>query len=88
MALINENFLKLKAGYLFPEIGRRTNSFVAANPTAEVIRLGIGDVVKGIPRVIIDALKEATEELAHDENLPGLSARPGGAFPARGDSRT
>ena len=80
MALINENFLKLKAGYLFPEIGRRTNSFVAANPTAEVIRLGIGDVVRGIPRVIIDALKEATEELAHDETFQGYPPDQGGLF--------
>ena len=23
MALVNDNYLKLKAGYLFPEIGRR-----------------------------------------------------------------
>ncbi len=80
MALINENYLKLKAGYLFPEIGRRMNSFVADNPTAEVIRLGIGDVVKGIPRVIIDALKEATEELAHDESFQGYPPDQGGLF--------
>ena len=80
MALINENFLKLKAGYLFPEIGRRMNSFVSDNPTAEVIRLGIGDVVKGIPRVIIDALKEATEELAHDETFQGYPPDQGGLF--------
>jgi hypothetical protein len=24
MALVNENYLKLRASYLFPEIGRRT----------------------------------------------------------------
>ena len=27
MAYINENYLKLKAGYLFPEIGRRVREF-------------------------------------------------------------
>jgi LL-diaminopimelate aminotransferase len=80
MALINENFLKLKAGYLFPEIGRRMNSFVADNPDAKVIRLGIGDVVKGIPRVIVDALKESTEELAHDETFQGYPPDQGGQF--------
>ena len=80
MALVNENFLKLKTGYLFPEIGRRMNSFVADNPEAEVIRLGIGDVVKGIPRVIIDAFKEAAEELAHDETFQGYPPDQGGLF--------
>ena len=40
MAHINENYLKLKAGYLFPEISRRVNAFAAANPSADVIRLG------------------------------------------------
>ena len=29
---INENFLKLKAGYLFPEIGRRVTAWTDANP--------------------------------------------------------
>jgi len=31
MALINENFLKLKAGYLFPEIARRGKAASAAS---------------------------------------------------------
>jgi len=32
MARINENYLKLAAGYLFPEIGRRVNEFAKAHP--------------------------------------------------------
>ena len=80
MALINENFLKLKTGYLFPEITRRVNAFLANNPTANVIRLGIGDVVKGIPRVIVDAMTEAVEELAHDETFQGYPPDQGGLF--------
>ena len=42
MALINENYLKLQAGYLFPEIGRRVREFAEANPDKKVIRMGIG----------------------------------------------
>ena len=49
MARINDNYLKLKAGYLFPEIGRRVRAFAAANPHAKVIRLGIGDVTQPLP---------------------------------------
>ena len=71
MAYINENYLKLKAGYLYPEIARRFKNFAESNPDANIIRLGIGDVVKGIPRVIVDAMKEATEEMAHDETFQG-----------------
>lgn len=71
MAHINENYLKLAAGYLFPEIGRRVKTFAAANPQADIIRLGIGDVVKGIPRPIIDAMKDAVEEMAYDVSFQG-----------------
>ena len=41
MAQVNEHFLKLRAGYLFPEIDRRVSQFCKANPDAKVIRLGI-----------------------------------------------
>jgi LL-diaminopimelate aminotransferase len=49
MVTINENYLKLKAGYLFPEIGRRVSAFAAANPDAPIIKLGIGDVTEPLP---------------------------------------
>ncbi|MFN2427924.1 MAG: LL-diaminopimelate aminotransferase, partial [Candidatus Binatia bacterium] len=49
MARINDNYLKLAAGYLFPEIGRRVRAFQEANPGAPIIRLGIGDVVLPLP---------------------------------------
>ena len=77
MALINENYLKLAAGYLFPEIARRVNSFERAHPEASIIRMGIGDVVRGIPRVIVDAMKAAAEELAHDESFQGYPPEQG-----------
>ena len=80
MAHINNHYLKLAAGYLFPEIGRRVNAFAAANPDADVIRLGIGDVVKGIPRPIVEAMKEAMEEMAHDESFQGYPPDQGQDF--------
>ena len=80
MAQINENYLKLKAGYLFPEIARRVNAFAEAEPQADIIRLGIGDVVKGIPRVIVEAMKEAAEELAYDESFQGYPPEQGLEF--------
>ena len=55
MAYINENYLKLTAGYLFPEIGRRVKAFTDANPSADVIRLGIGDVTEPLAPAVIQA---------------------------------
>ena len=49
MVHVNENFLKLKAGYLFPEIARRVTAFCESSPEANVIRLGIGDVTEPLP---------------------------------------
>jgi LL-diaminopimelate aminotransferase len=80
MALLNENYLKLKAGYLFPEIGRRTADFAAAHPQATIIKMGIGDVVRGIPRPVADAMKDACEELAHDESFHGYPPGQGYDF--------
>ncbi len=64
MANVNENYLKLKAGYLFPEIGRRVSAFAQANPQAKIIRLGIGDVTEPLPPAIVAAMHEAVDELA------------------------
>lgn len=80
MATLNENYLKLKAGYLFPEIGRRSQAFADAHPDARVIKMGIGDVVRGIPRPVADAMKEACEELAHDETFRGYPPGQGYDF--------
>ena len=77
---INDHYLKLKAGYLFPEIARRVDAFAAAHPQADVIRLGIGDMVKGIPRPMVDAMKEAVEEMAHDDTLQGYPPDQGQDF--------
>ena len=41
---INENYLKLKSSYLFVEVARREAEFTKANPDADVIKMGIGDV--------------------------------------------
>lgn len=80
MALLNEHYLKLRAGYLFPEIGRRTAAFAKAHPRAQIIRMGIGDVVRAIPRPVADAMKAACEELAHDDTFHGYPPGQGYDF--------
>src|SRR5207245_8901054 len=73
MAYLNENYLKLQAGYLFPEVARRVHEFCEANPeeSKRLIRCGIGDVTEPLPRAAIDAIKRAVEELAHSETFRG-----------------
>ena len=64
MAKINENYLKLKAGYLFPEIGRRVAEFQKNNPDAKVIKMGIGDVTMPLVPSVIKAFHEGGIKLA------------------------
>ena len=80
MALVNENFLKLKAGYLFPEIGRRVAKFASENPSAKIIRLGIGDVTEPLPPAIIEAMHKATDEMAKRETFRGYGPEQGYDF--------
>jgi len=77
MAKINDNYLKLKAGYLFPEIGRRVRAFAAANPDAKVIRLGIGDVTRPLPPAVLKAFHEAVDDLATVDNFAGYGPEQG-----------
>jgi len=73
MAYLNENYLKLQAGYLFPEIARRVRQFSEENPdaTKRLIRCGIGDVTEPLPRAAIEAMKAAAEELGNRESFRG-----------------
>ncbi len=80
MARINDNYLKLAAGYLFPEIGRRVKAFCEANPTAKVIRMGIGDVTEPLPAACIAALHRATDEMAVRSSFRGYGPEQGYDF--------
>lgn len=77
MTLINENYLKLKAGYLFPEIGRRVKAFTDANPDAKVIRLGIGDVTQPLAPAVIKAFHDGVDDLARGESFHGYGPEQG-----------
>lgn len=80
MAHINDHYLKLKAGYLFPEIARRVREFSVANPVAKIIRLGIGDVTRPLPAVCIAAGKVAFDELGEGKSFRGYGPEQGYDF--------
>jgi LL-diaminopimelate aminotransferase len=82
MAYLNENYLKLQAGYLFPEIARRVAEFCARNADAaqRLIRCGIGDVTEPLPPAVIAAMHRAVEELGHRETFRGYPPYEGYEF--------
>src|SRR3989441_9242416 len=82
MAYLNENYLKLQAGYLFREIARRVRKFCKREPKAAelLIRGGIGDVTEPLPRAAIEAMKRAVEELGHRETFHGYGPEQGYEF--------
>ena len=79
MAYLNDNYLKLQAGYLFPEIGRRVREFCEANPDAaqRLIRCGIGDVTEPLPPAVIAAMHRAVDELSVRETFRGYGHEQG-----------
>jgi len=80
MALINENYLKLQAGYLFPEIGRRVRMYSEANPDKKVIRMGIGDVTQALTPSVIKAFHEGVDEMAQAATFKGYGPEQGYLF--------
>jgi LL-diaminopimelate aminotransferase len=80
MARLNEHYLKLKAGYLFPEIGRRVSKFCAEHPEAKVIRLGIGDVTEPLVPAVVKAFQAAVTEMADRTKFRGYGPEQGYDF--------
>ncbi|MCL2327447.1 MAG: LL-diaminopimelate aminotransferase [Bacteroidetes bacterium] len=80
MAYLNENYEKLQAGYLFPEIGRRVNAYAAQNPDKKIIRMGIGDVTQPLVPAVIKAFHEGVEDMAKIETFKGYGPEQGYAF--------
>jgi LL-diaminopimelate aminotransferase len=79
MAYLNDNYLKLKAGYLFPEIGRRVKVFTDANPEAakRLIRCGIGDVTEPLPEAARQAMHRAVDDQGVRERFKGYGPEQG-----------
>ena len=80
MALINENYQKLQAGYLFPEISRRVSRFGESHPDAQLIRLGIGDVTLPLAPVLVEAMREAAASMGTAEGFHGYGPENGYDF--------
>ncbi len=82
MAQLNSHYLKLKAGYLFPEINRRVKAFTDSNPdgAARLIRCGIGDVTEPLPAAVREAMHKAVDELGERQSFRGYGPEQGYEF--------
>lgn len=80
MILANENFGKLQASYLFSEIAKRVKAYQEANPSAKVIRLGIGDVTLPLAPACLEAMHKAVDELGHEATFRGYGPEQGYDF--------
>jgi LL-diaminopimelate aminotransferase len=82
MAYLNDHYLKLKSGYLFPEIARRVKVFCSQNAAAasRLIRCGIGDVTEPLPAAVITALHRAVDEMSRRDSFHGYGPEQGYDF--------
>ncbi|MBQ6629461.1 MAG: LL-diaminopimelate aminotransferase [Methanobrevibacter sp.] len=77
---INENYLKLKSSYLFVEVARREAEFTKAHPDANVIKMGIGDVTKPLVPAVVNAFREAVDEMGNADTFMGYGPEQGYGF--------
>ncbi len=77
---INENYLLLKSNYIFAEINRRVEQFQKENPDAQVIKMGIGDVTRPLPKAVVDAFERAVIEMGQADTFMGYGPEQGYSF--------
>ena len=71
MVTVNHNYLKLPGSYLFSTIGKKVKAYKEANPQANVISLGIGDVTQPLAPAIIEALHKSVDEMGDAATFHG-----------------
>ncbi|MFO7751873.1 MAG: LL-diaminopimelate aminotransferase [Desulfobacteraceae bacterium] len=80
MIKANENYGKLKASYLFSDIRKKVDKYQQENPDKTIIRLGIGDVTRALPRACISAFHQGVDEMASDATFKGYGPEKGYEF--------
>lgn len=81
-ATINQNYLKLNESYLFAEIARRIREWQSAHPelSDQLIRMGIGDVTRPLPKTVVDAMVKAAQDMGQAESFHGYGPEQGYDF--------
>ena len=81
-ASVNQNYLKLNESYLFAEIARRIREWQSVHPelSSQLIRMGIGDVTRPLPKTVVDAMVKAAQEMGVAETFRGYGPEQGYDF--------
>lgn len=80
MIKINEEFLKLQDNYLFVTIAEKVKKYQEKHPEKEIIKLGIGDVTRPIPKAVAEAMKKAIDEMLDAKTFKGYGPEVGYDF--------
>ncbi len=73
MAKINRDYTKLRSSYLFSDIAKKVAAYQSSNPSADIIRLGIGDVTRPLTPSVIEAMHKAVDEMADEKTFRGYA---------------
>ncbi|MDR2545114.1 MAG: LL-diaminopimelate aminotransferase [Methanobrevibacter sp.] len=77
---INDNYLLLQDNYLFVDVARKLENFQNENPDKNVIKMGIGDVTKPLPKTVVEAFKKAVDEMGEANSFRGYGPEQGYSF--------
>ena len=80
MASMNHHYTELQDSYLFRTIDQKVAEYKEANPDADLLKLGIGDVTLPLPAACIEAMHTAVDEMAVKETFHGYPAEVGAGF--------
>lgn len=80
MIKFNSNLNKLKKNYLFVDIARKTREYTCKKPNSDIISMGIGDVTLPLSKVVVNAMKEASNEMLHSDTFRGYGPHEGYEF--------
>jgi len=79
---VNPHYREVKESYLFAEIAKRIRQWQDKHPSLsdKLIRMGIGDVTRPLPKSVVDALVSASKEMGEAETFHGYGPEQGYAF--------
>lgn len=80
MLKVNQNFVKLPNSYLFVDIAKKVSKFSEQHPETDILRLGIGDVTRPLPKAVVTAMKMAADEMGEAKTFRGYGPEAGYEF--------
>lgn len=80
MVKINGNYANIKESYLFSDVAKKINAFLADNPDKTVIRMGIGDVTQPLVKPVVEKLVSASKEMGDKDTFRGYGPEQGYGF--------